>query len=40
MPFLLPLATGLTAIITVNTLSKTTKVIKRRNKRKQKIGNR
>lgn len=34
MPFLLPLATGLTAILTVKTLNKTRKVMDKRKQRK------
>lgn len=39
MPFLLPLATGLTAILTVKTLHKTAKIMDKRRKRKEKNVN-
>ncbi len=37
MPFLLPLATSLTAVLTVKTLNKTARVVKKRQRRKQRI---
>lgn len=39
MPFLLPLATVLTAALTVKTLDGTVKTIKKRKRRKERYGN-
>lgn len=39
MPFLLPLATVLTAALTVKTAHKTTKVMQKRKRRKERYGN-